>query len=344
MLKTRRYLVLVMTACLIFGQACSLVTPTVDVDEIASTTGDLIAEVEHGLEFEDVILLIRYVDDEEIASVIEWQKSWNEMLTALRAVARYSIVLIDIAGNQEAEGFQAELGENVSELYADLRAVPSLRSSIETVNLDSILTNVHTQDSFIEAARATLPAISPIIVGLNDLANKNGRNLDAAVADLLARIDAYHSEVVKYQDSIAARRNNILAQLQLLDLAREGDASAWNQLRASDMQMRTELKQLNNLDQAGIDRAETVIIRNLATLDTIRDSLLPDIDLYAAEILELRNVSRSIDQALVIGRLAIGAWAHGHQLFIDGKKTGFALFSSALLKYAISKSATGLFH
>ena len=64
MLNTRHYLVFVMIACLIFGQACSQFTPTVDVDEIASTTGELIAEVEHGLEFDDVILLIRYVDDE----------------------------------------------------------------------------------------------------------------------------------------------------------------------------------------------------------------------------------------------------------------------------------------
>ena len=107
--------------------------------------------------------------------------------------------------------------------------------------------------------------------------------------------------------------------------------------------MKAELKKFNTPDQAGIDRAETVIIRNLATLDTIRDSLQPDFDLYSAELLELRSVARSIDQALVVGRLSIGAWAHGHQLFIDGKQTGFALFSSALLKYAVSKSTTGLF-
>ncbi|MFA9421333.1 MAG: hypothetical protein ACERLB_14370 [Gammaproteobacteria bacterium] len=343
MLKTKCYLVLLMTSCLIFGQACSLVTPTVDVEEIAGITGELIAEVEHGLEFDNVILLIRYIDDEEIASVSEWQKTWNELLAALRAVARYSIVVIEIAGNQEAEGFQAELGENVSELYADLRAVPSLRSSLETVNLDSILTNVQSEDKFLEAARATLPAISAVVSGLNTLANKNAKNLDKAVDDFITRIDANHSEVIKYQDRIIERRNTILVQLQLLDLAREGDSSAWNELRMSGMQMKAELKKFNTPDQTGIDRAETVIIRNLATLDTIRDSLQPDFDLYTAELLELRSVSRSIDQALVVGRLSIGAWAHGHQLFIDGKKTGFALFSAALLKYTVSKSATGLF-
>jgi len=344
MLKTRHYLVFLMISCLSFGQACSLVTPTADVEEIASQTGELIAEVEHGLEFDDVILLIRYIDDEEISSVTEWQKSWNELLAALRAVASYSIVVIEIAGNQEDEGFQTELSENVSKLYADLKVVPSMRSSLETVNLDSILTNVRAEDDFLKAARATLPAISAVVSGLNDLADVNAKNLDTVVTDVTASIDAYHSEVIKYQDRIAERRNNILAQLQLLDLAREGDSGAWNELRTSGMQMKAELKKFDNPDQAAIDRAETVIIRNLATLDTIRDSLQPDFDLYSAEMLELRSVARSIDQALVVGRLAIGAWTHGHQLFINGKKTGFTLFSAALMKYAVSKSTTGLFH
>lgn len=203
---------------------------------------------------------------------------------------------------------------------------------------------MHAEDKFLEAARATLPAILAAVSGLNNLTNKSAKNLDTLVIDMTAHIDAYHSETIRYQDRMAERRNNILKQLQLLDLAREGDTGAWNELRDSSMQMRTELKQLNNLDQAGIDRAETVIIRNLATLDTIRDSLQPDFDLYSAELLELRSVSRSIDQALVVGRLSIGAWAHGHQLFINGKKAGFALFSAALLKYAVSKSTTGLFH
>jgi len=344
MLKIRHYLVFVIIACLMFVQACSLVTPTADVEEIASKTGELIAEVEYGLEYDDVVLLVRYVDNERIPSVVEWQESWSELMTALRGVARYSIILIEIAGNQGAEGFQAELSENLSRLYADMRAVPSMRSSLETVNLDSILTNVRAEEKFLDAARATLPVVSAIVSGLNNLANKNAKNLDAAVIDMTARIDAYHSEVIKYQDSIAERRNNILRQLQLLDLAREGDAGAWNELRASGMQMKTELKQLHNPDQAGIDRAERVLLRNLATLDTIRDSLQPDFDLYTAELLELRNVSRSVDQAMAVGKLSIGAWAHGHQLFINGKKTGFALFSAALLKYAINRSATGLIH
>jgi hypothetical protein len=344
MLKIKHYLLFLMAACLVFGQACSLVTPTVAVEEIASKTGELIAEVEYGLEYDDVTLLVRYIDDERIPSVVEWQNSWNELLTALRGVGRYSIVLIEIAGNQEAEGFQVELAENLSLLYADLRAGPRMRNSLETVNLDSILNNVRAEEDFLEAARATLPAISAAVNGLNNLANKSAKNMDAAVTDMTARIDAYHSEVIKYQDSIAARRNNILKQLQLLDLAREGDFVAWNELRASGMEMKTVLKQLHNPDQAGIDRAERVILRNLATLDTIRDSLQPDFELYTAELLELRHVSRSVDQAMGVGKLSIGAWAHGHQLFINGKKTGFALFSAALLKYALNKGATGLIH
>ena len=344
MLRIRRDLLFVMIACLMFVQACSLVTPAVSVEEIASQTGALIAEVEYGLEYDDVVLLVRYIDNERIPAVIEWQDSWNEMLMALRGVARYSIVLIEIADNQEGEGFQADISENLSRLYADLRAVPSMRSSLVTINLDSILANVQAEENFLEAARATLPAISAAVSGLNNLADKNASNLDAAVIAMTARIDGYHSEVIKYQDKIAERRNNILKQLQLLDLAREGDSIAWNELRASGMQMKTELKQLHNPDQAGIDRAERVILRNLATLDTIRDSLQPDFDLYTAELLELRNVSRSVDQAMEIGKFSIGAWAHGHQLFINGKKTGFALFSAAIFKYAINKSATGLIY
>ena len=159
---------------------------------------------------------------------------------------------------------------------------------------------------------------------------------------MTARIDAYHAEVIRYQDTMAERRGETIKQLQLLDLARTGDAMAWNELRTSDMQMQSELKGLSTLEQAGIDLAEGVLIGKLATLDTIRESLQPEIDLYNAELLELRNVSRSIDEAMVIGNLAIGSWAHGHQSFVDGKKTAFALFTAALIKYAVTKSSSAI--
>jgi hypothetical protein len=74
MLRIRRNLLFLMIACLIFVQACSMVAPTVSVEEIASKTGKLIAEVEYGLEYDDVVLLVRHIDKERIPSVVEWQK------------------------------------------------------------------------------------------------------------------------------------------------------------------------------------------------------------------------------------------------------------------------------
>jgi hypothetical protein len=55
MLRIRCNLLFLIIACLIFVQACSLGSPTVSVEEIASKTGKLIAEVEYGLEYDDVV-------------------------------------------------------------------------------------------------------------------------------------------------------------------------------------------------------------------------------------------------------------------------------------------------
>ena len=87
MKRIRHLLFFLSAAGLVLIQGCAFTPQIAEVDEIATETGDLIAEIEYGMKFDDVILLVRYVDDERIPSVFEWQDSWLELITALRGGA-----------------------------------------------------------------------------------------------------------------------------------------------------------------------------------------------------------------------------------------------------------------
>ena len=74
----------------------------------------------------------------------------------------------------------------------------------------------------------------------------------------------------------------------------------------------------------------------------MRESLDPDFELYQAEILELRDIVQAIDRSLAIARVTIQTWERGHQLFVTGKKTGFAFYTSLLMNYALEQAKSSI--
>ena len=332
----RRSLIVALSAGTLFIQGCAATT---QIEPIAAETAGLVAEVEFGLEIQQIALLIHYVDNEDFPEVDAWADTWTELITALRLLIRYSIYLIEIAEDPDAGDSRDRLADDLEKLYSGLRELPTMASKLRPVDIDAVLANVRAEEKFTDAAKATAPAIEAVVDGLNELTTRNARELDAAAEEFRLRIDAYHADTVRYRDVIAERRNATARQLELLDIAfRTGDLDAWNELRGSDPELQSELKGTNSPTITATNKAESVLMRNLATLDTLRTSLEPDFTLYQAELVELRTVVQSVDEALTVAALSVDSWERSHNLFIAGKKTGFGALTAALTTYAVAKS------
>jgi hypothetical protein len=325
---------------MLFVQGCSsLKTSGVDIVPIAQRTGELVAQVESGLEIPPPRLLIRYLDQEELPAVKTYTASWNELIDSLREIVRYSVVLIEIAEDPDAADSKELLAKNMESLYAGLLAQPSIGPELATVDIDAIVTQIRVEEKFIDSAKASQRAIDPAVFALESLVSRTGRSLDAAVEELLLAIDTYHADVVRFQVVIARRRNDAIRQLELLDIATQtGDQDAWNDFRSSNLYLQNRLENMDSSTPAAVDIAMAELMADLANLVALRESLDPDFELYLAEILELRDITQSIEGSLAIARLSVQTWEKGHQTFVDGKESRFWYYTSLLLSYAVEKA------
>jgi hypothetical protein len=332
------------SAGLVFMQGCSVFEGKTDIEPIATQTGELVAKVEFGLQTKQAALLIRYLDTERIPEIELYESLWNEMITALRYVVKYSIVLIEIAEDPNAEGSTDALANNLDALYSGLLGLPSLGPALADVDIENILKEARSAEKFQDAAKVVNRAIDPAVEALDALTFRIAGAIDSSYAVLLEDIDQYHADSIRYQDLVAGRRNATFRQLELLDKAfLENDKDAWNQLRESDRQMQIALQGMDSPTLSATDKAQAVLMKQLNTLDALNASLQPDLELYQAELVELRDVGQSIDSAIAVAQLSIDAWDRGHKLFVDGKKSGFALVTSILMNYAIEKGKRKIF-
>ena len=331
-------------ALMFFLPACTVTAPQADIESISSKTGSLIAQVEFGLKVEDAVLIVRYTDDGEIPTTDKLNNQWLGVMKSLRAIAVYSVDVIDTAelSRKNSPQYIGQLVTHIDKLYSDLGETPELREGLSAINLEAIFDDMRAKSTFIDAVKVSQQAISPVVQMIDALITDCSRSLDEVDLAILKAIDQRHSQVVHYQDTVVLRRDQTLVQLQLLDDARTGDKDAWQSLRKFDMEMQSALASHSSLKQAGIYKAEKVLLNKLKTLSEIQDSLQPDIDLYVAEINELRKVASSADGALTLAQLSIHTWESGHVLFSEGRKNKFALLTDALVQMAVNKGSEKL--
>ena len=65
---------------------------------------------------------------------------------------------------------------------------------------------------------------------------------DEMRVEMFARIDAYHADVVRYQDSVSLARNREVGLLEVYDKAiTNNDLEAWEQFRTADLELQAVL-------------------------------------------------------------------------------------------------------
>ena len=323
-------------------QGCS--SARTDIDPLAEETAEFIAAIDFGLQTEQAALLVRYMNRGQLPEADAFAVQWDQLLDGLGAISDYSVNLMEIAEAPDDAGAKDALADNLASLYMTLRTLPDVSPGLADVDLDAILAEVRSAEKFVDSARAVHKAIDPAVDALDALSADTGDQLDVAYDKLLLAIDAYHEEPLRYRVVVDANRDNVFGLLEMLDVAyRENDKDLWNSLRESDRELQAALQGMDSPTVAATNRAQEVLIAQLAVLDGLRTSLGPDMQLYKDELLELRNVAQSADSALKVARLTVDAWGQGHKEFVEGRKTGFAGITSLVTAYTVEKARRKVF-
>jgi hypothetical protein len=341
----RAIIITAFTAIILVLQGCSSFSGAkTDIDPLATETSEFIEQVEFGLQTEQSALLVRYMNRGQIPEADAFGAQWDELMLGLSEIGEYSINLIEIAEEKEDPAAKDALADNLAALYTGLRALPSVAPELADVDLDTILLEVRSAEKFIDSARAVHKAIDPAVEALDALTTSAGENLDVTYDRLLVSIDDYHAESLGYRTVVDENRDHVFSLLELLNVAYfDNDKDTWDTLRESDRELQAVLKGIDSPTVAAVNKAQGILIGQLAVLDGLRVSLQPDMQLYKDELVELRTVAQSSDAALKVARVTVDAWDQGHRNFVEGHKTGFAAVTSFVTAYAIEKGRRKIF-
>ena len=341
MSQAKRYSCAALAVVTVSLASCSAFRPRqTESDVIEDQTSSIVSEIEFGMEMVEPVALIRYLTGEPIPEVEAFARRWDQLRESLRALLSYSVALADIEDQPNERAAIEVLADSLEQLYASIRPHSELAPQIAGFDLDATLDVVRSQSDLLDAAQKTLPAVDRVIDALQELTHSTGRSMDEAAAALLVVIDSNHEEVLRFQDTLALRRNDTLRQLEWLDRAiRLGEAEAWSALQQSDSQMSRELKDVGPGDLDAARLVEERLLRQLETVERMRISMDHDFELYNREVVELRQVRRSVDESLAVARLALESWEGGHRRFVTGRKSSFARMTRALMIYAARRTA-----
>lgn len=301
----------------------------------AEQTLTMLGDTRFGLQDVSTILIRKYVEDGQSPRYEAFRESWSQVGTILRAVVTYSIEAVDLAQQSSGEESSAALAESLQRLVTTVRAQSAAEPHLKDFPYDDVIAAVGRQKEFMPALQAAQPAADDIARVVTRMLNQLQSRVDESAGEIEGEIAADHAAVLAARSRLLVRQSDIVTDLAVLDRVRAGDEAALDELLAKDAELRRRLAP--RAEAATADRAEDVLVERLNRIDTVRQRIEPEFELYQAKLRELQDASRLTSDAIRRAEISTVLWSRSHRRFAAGKPSEFNInnLTNTLLKYAL---------
>jgi len=327
-------LVTFLVSAIVSGCATKKSEPSAEfLAPISDQTMEIVNEAYFGLQLADSVLLNHYLDA-DTPRVDAWSSNWDDLTSAVRAIAYFSADLVDIV--EAAEGPEANdpFIAILNELGKELRALPAAKPHLNNLDVVAVSQSIREQDTIIDAIRVAGPAMDEIVEIVSEILAAADESLAGAVIEVYEMLDVSHAPMQTFRENLTVRQNDTLRQLDLMDKVWSGDRDAWAELLASDWVVASEVGEDSNLTPATAKQAEKILIRRLETVATIRQYLESARIAYQGELQELYVIEEDSEAMLRLALLIIENWDNAQAQLVAGEKGAFSKLTSSLMGVA----------
>ena len=306
---------------------------------MAAQTTDLLGKTQFDMQMKDSILLYPYIKPGASAASDQWWQQWSDLRDALRAVAIYSVNIVDLAETSDKSIANGLLAGYVIDLDKKFRALPSAAPHLPGYDINAVARQIREAASFSKAIMAAEPPVESLADTLRQMVLEADKGLYAAYEDIYEAIIARHADVIEIQEVLSSRKDRLLVELKILDSAWGGDDAAWEKLLTDNWELREVVGKpgKTRMTAETISKARRWYIDRLGELETIRMSVEPDYHAYRDEMQELFLGGEDANHILQTASFTVDAWDRSRREFSGGERSSFSKLSGALLSIAYQK-------
>ena len=329
---------LIVSLCLLVLSGCAEFRSSkrLDMGPFGENTSAMVASIKQGLTIKRPVLTQAYLQGD---SVDEYIKQKNEIGRILSGIVLYSTQVVTLSrsaltGKEQASElakFVTRLGNPVIE-----KKDPDIRITQE--KFDSMVKYIGAQETLLDALGAAQPLVDAVdtYVG-NALNNMNGL-VGRIAAETANRIYLNSAEVLGNRDVLEAQQDQFAKNLTLLISYRSGDAEALNSVLKSDPTLRRYVNPGEKVSPQNLDAMEKDQMARLQEIHILLEQLKPRIDKFHAEILELDEMVRLVEENIRKMRIAVILWSRSHSNLAAGVAVPPQIDLAGMLSGATSKA------
>jgi hypothetical protein len=258
-------------------------------------------------------------DQFSIPEVDTLRMEFDRAKNLLRGVIGYSIQLVTVGDSGKPEPMKAALlADYLAEVLPTVLEVQPPVLDLSRAKVDTILTNVRSQEKFLAAIEAAQPLVDEVAFAADRIFDDTKHALDTALDAVRGRIEERYRDVRTADLALERRQIMSVFNIEYLGQIRRGVPGAVDSLIAREPSLAALVDASDGLDALEAQRIEDRMITILSRLREVRQQLQPDLEMYYRQQQELDELGSLWNSELRKANVAIVAWARGHKRIAQG--------------------------
>jgi len=311
------------------------------IGEVGGQTAELVTDIQFNLHLADSIELMQYLDGKH-PRLDEYTLAWEEMNDTLDVVVDYSLSLIDLA--EESQPSNQVAIESLISILVDfesrLQKIPGVQKHLGADSIVTLAPAMREQKTMLKAFKVAGPVVQEYSDAIQQVTLDVDTKFDAAVEEMLAKIDERHGKMLDFRANLIDRQNLAIDGLQQIDAATKGDEAAWRELLATNWNVSSAIGKGAGLNSTNVRKADQILTDQLKSVNEVREQLLLPYAAYINQMTELYKIVEQSDQVHKLAFLLAADWAASQKLLAQGDPSLFKRASSTMWK-AAQKRITG---
>lgn len=246
--------------------------------------------------------------------VVAARASGQKIRDLLRGITFYSLQVAainsaDLSEPQKASALARYLDEG---LRAGIRS-QQVNVGLTEAQLDSVLTVVRAQQTYLNALRAAEPMVTQVVTAADDVIGSFMTQVRAAQFNVGADVERDFGPHRANLDALRGLEAKAMHEYVLVSRARAGDNAAAAALRDS-----IRVPGGAGTSGEGLTRWDQDVSARLAQIRALRQQLQPEVDLYFTRMKELDEIVIAANTAGRHARAAIILWSRAHRNLAAG--------------------------
>ena len=306
----------------------------INLAPFADNTISMIADIRYGLDDVRPVYIHPHIHGPGVDSM---RIRVEKLRAVVRGMVAYSIELVSISESSLSGKEQCEaLAQFLDDLLRPVLVRPKPNLHIGIAEFDTILANVRKERKLLSGVNAAQRIVDEISRVTGELISETKSIATVAVEEIGANIDGEHKPMLDYYRILKEYQKALLFAVEAYVNYRAGDASRLQEMYEKVPSLRTIPKNLEEPTSEELLLMEDRVILALERITRMKETLVPELELYWKQQRELDEISDAIDEGLMKAQAAAIVWARTHRQMAAGIINPAKVDVFSLTKKAIS--------